>query len=657
MPVKATPSNSAAAAAASTTPSTSASAAAAAAPAPAKAKEKGGRGQNKKRKSESLGYAAGADEGAQLCRAIMQGRPCRFGDRCRDVHDVASYLASKPADLGPLCHVWSVRGECPAGIACRFGASHTDTATGLQRVKPGPAGGGGGGTSLASEGASAVASAEAADAGAGASVAATTAAGGNTDDAAASSSCADGGAARAAAPSPSPSPAAAQGASAASSGAGHHVAPEEHNQLPYAVMPLLSKRKYVYKRAVVVGRPQQQAGEGGAGGGRSAAAALLPTSFHPREAAAASARLDFRDSIYVGPLTTVGNLPWRRILVEQGADVTCGEMALCPELVTGSPSEWALLRRHTSERRFGVQVAGSHADVVSQAVELISDTCDRVDFIDLNMGCPLDAVCGRGMGAALLGKPARLREILRAARGATSLPLTLKMRTGLDLDVGARFAHKLVGRVRLWSLAEHMAAAGAGGADAAGGGDPVAPLVSAITLHGRTRQQRYSKTADWEYIAAAAAAGVGPLCTKAAFAAGDLGWPAAGMQARIDGLLAARGVAGVSAASAPAALGGAGVSFFSGGGGGGGGDTTGDGEEVVTLPIHLAPEIPLLGNGDILSWQEYHAHLAGSGTAANMLARGALIKPWLPREIKERLDLDVSASERLEFFRQFVNYG
>ncbi|OVA12615.1 zinc finger protein [Macleaya cordata] len=189
---------------------------------------------------------------------------------------------------------------------------------------------------------------------------------------------------------------------------------------------------------------------------------------HPRE----KKLIDFRGKLYLAPLTTVGNLPFRRVCKVLGADITCGEMAMCTNLLQGQASEWALLRRHSSEDLFGVQICGAYPDTIARTVELIDREC-TVDFIDINMGCPIDIVVNKGAGSCLLTKPMRMKNIIKAASATVDKPVTVKVRTAY-----------FEGRNRIDSLISDIGDWGA----------------SAVTIHGRSRQQRYSKLADWDYI-------------------------------------------------------------------------------------------------------------------------------------------------------------
>ena len=79
-----------------------------------------------------------------------------------------------------------------------------------------------------------------------------------------------------------------------------------------------------------------------------------------------------------------------------GADITCGEMALSANIMSGQKSEVALLRRHPCEDVFGIQLAGAHPDMLTRTTELLVREGIQMDFIDLNLGCPLDMVNNQG---------------------------------------------------------------------------------------------------------------------------------------------------------------------------------------------------------------------------------------------------------------------
>lgn len=280
-------------------------------------------------------------------------------------------------------------------------------------------------------------------------------------------------------------------------------------------------------------------------------------------------RLDwFHDELYLAPLTTTGNLPFRRLCVSLGADITCGEMGLADSYLQGSKNEWSLVRRWEGERCFGTQVCGNKPEQLVPTAEVLAREFPRgLDFIDVNCGCPIDMVYNRGAGSALLDHGARLGRIVRAMSAVTGdIPITVKLRTG---TTNTQTTHKLFPKLKVdWN-------------------------VGAATLHGRSRQQRYKHTADWHYI---------KQCTESL-----------------------RESIRVNNEERP------------------------DEEWVHPVPIY--------GNGDVYSWQDYEANKALTGVDGQMLARGALVKPWLFTEIKERRDWDISSRERLDQVRQLCSYG
>lgn len=183
-------------------------------------------------------------------------------------------------------------------------------------------------------------------------------------------------------------------------------------------------------------------------------------------------KIDWHDKLYLSPLTTVGNLPFRRICKEFGADITCGEMALCESMLKGLKQEWALVKRHISEDIFGVQICGNNAYTITKVAQLLEENC-KVDFVNLNLGCPIDFIYKKGGGSGMMHRLPALETSVKCASNFLSIPFTVKMRTGVYED--KKIAHTIIPKVVDWG-------------------------ASLITLHGRSREARYTRSADWEYI-------------------------------------------------------------------------------------------------------------------------------------------------------------
>ncbi|XP_039285453.1 tRNA-dihydrouridine(47) synthase [NAD(P)(+)]-like [Nilaparvata lugens] len=195
-------------------------------------------------------------------------------------------------------------------------------------------------------------------------------------------------------------------------------------------------------------------------------------------------KIDWKDKLYLSPLTTVGNLPFRRICKEFGVDITCGEMAMASNILQGANQEWALIKRHATEDIFGVQVCGNNPYVLTRCAQVLQEQAN-IDFVDINMGCPIDLVYQQGGGCGLMRREKVLYSVVECMNDVLDIPLTIKMRTGVYSDKNT--AHKLIS-----GLCDRG--------------------VSLITVHGRSREQRYTRSADWNYIETCAAlAGQTPL--------------------------------------------------------------------------------------------------------------------------------------------------
>ncbi len=178
--------------------------------------------------------------------------------------------------------------------------------------------------------------------------------------------------------------------------------------------------------------------------------------------------------VVLAPMAGITNTAFRRLCREYGAGLYVSEMITSRALVERTPESMRLIKHHESETTRSIQLYGVDPKTVSEAVTMLVAE-DRADHIDLNFGCPVPKVTRKGGGAALPWKRDLFRDIVEGAvKAAGAVPLTIKMRKGIDSD-------------HLTYLEAAKAAEGAG--------------VASIALHARTAAEFYSGTADWSAIA------------------------------------------------------------------------------------------------------------------------------------------------------------
>jgi nifR3 family TIM-barrel protein len=177
--------------------------------------------------------------------------------------------------------------------------------------------------------------------------------------------------------------------------------------------------------------------------------------------------------VVLAPMAGITNTAFRRLCREYGAGLYVSEMITTRALVERNATTMRLIRHHESETPRSIQLYGVDPATVEAAVRMIVAE-DHADHIDLNFGCPVPKVTRKGGGSALPWKTNLFREIVeRAAKASEHIPLTVKMRKGIDAD---HLTYLDAGRI----------------AEDAG--------VAAVALHARTAAEFYSGTADWSAI-------------------------------------------------------------------------------------------------------------------------------------------------------------
>ena len=181
-------------------------------------------------------------------------------------------------------------------------------------------------------------------------------------------------------------------------------------------------------------------------------------------------------ALVLAPMSGVTDMAFRRLVREcspGSVGLVVSEFISIEGLTRNDLRSHRMLRYHADEHPIAIQIFGGDIDRMVEAAVIVQQT--GVDAVDVNCGCPVPKVVKRGGGAELLRRVQHLERMLRAVRRELSVPLTIKFRTGWDDD-----------SINCVEVAQMAEAAG----------------VAMVTVHGRTRVQLYTGSADWQLIAA-----------------------------------------------------------------------------------------------------------------------------------------------------------
>lgn len=207
------------------------------------------------------------------------------------------------------------------------------------------------------------------------------------------------------------------------------------------------------------------------------------------------ASLDWGDSfgkgarpLFLAPMEDVTDIGFRRLCRQQGAAMVYSEFVAAEALVRSVKSTVDKLTISDDERPVGIQIYGHDADAVVEAARIVEDQA-HPDVIDLNFGCPVKKVAGKGAGSGMLKTIPLMLDITRRVVDAVKTPVTAKTRLGWDssnLVFGSNLATISTpqGGWNGTDLAEALQDCG----------------IKALTIHGRTRAQMYTGEADWTLI-------------------------------------------------------------------------------------------------------------------------------------------------------------
>jgi tRNA-dihydrouridine synthase B len=223
--------------------------------------------------------------------------------------------------------------------------------------------------------------------------------------------------------------------------------------------------------------------------------------------------LEIKSGVVQSPMAGCTDLAYRLLSREYGMEFSFLEMVSAEALVRKNAGTEELMKTVPADAPLGAQIVGCRPEAMGEAARMVEDL--GYALLDINFGCPVPKIYGNGAGSALLNRPIQAREIFKAMRkGAKTIPLTVKMRLGVNDPSGAEAA-------QIAKIAEEEG-------------------LDAVSVHGRTRAQGYSGSANYEAIGRVKAAVNIPV-----FGNGDInsGEDALRMKkiAGVDGVMVGRG--------------------------------------------------------------------------------------------------------------------
>lgn len=175
--------------------------------------------------------------------------------------------------------------------------------------------------------------------------------------------------------------------------------------------------------------------------------------------------------LFLAPMEDVTDIGFRKLCKRFGAAMVYTEFVAADAIIRSIPSTLSKMKVNDDERPVGIQIYGKNVESMVEAAKIVETF--HPDIIDLNFGCPVKKVAGKGAGAGLLRDIPLMLEITRAVVKAVNTPVTAKTRLGWDMD-----------NLVITTLAEQLQDCG----------------IQALTIHGRTRSQMYTGDADWTLI-------------------------------------------------------------------------------------------------------------------------------------------------------------